>query len=32
MIRMTVPGSTTEGAVFDHDYYRDQHMPLALRS
>ena len=23
---------STEGATFDHDYYRDKHVPLALRT
>ena len=32
MIRMSVLYPTSEGAVFDHDYYRDQHIPLALRT
>ena len=32
MIRMSVLYPTTEGHVFDHDYYRDQHVPLALRT
>jgi len=32
MIRMSVLYPTTEGAVFDHDYYRDKHVPLALRT
>jgi uncharacterized protein (TIGR02118 family) len=32
MIRMSVLYPTTEGAVFDHDYYRDKHIPLALRT
>jgi uncharacterized protein (TIGR02118 family) len=30
MIRMSVLYPTTEGYVFDHDYYRDRHVPLAL--
>jgi uncharacterized protein (TIGR02118 family) len=28
MIRMTVLYPKTEGATFDHDYYRDKHVPL----
>jgi uncharacterized protein (TIGR02118 family) len=32
MIRMSVLYPTTEGYVFDHDYYRDRHVPLALRT
>ena len=30
MIRFRVMYPATEGATFDHDYYRDQHIPLAL--
>ena len=30
MIRMSVLYPVTEGATFDHDYYRDQHVPLAV--
>ena len=29
MIRLTVLYPKTEGATFDHDYYRDRHVPLA---
>lgn len=29
MIRFSVFYPTTEGATFDHDYYRDHHVPLA---
>ncbi len=29
---MSAPHSATEGAVFDHDHYLDQHVPLALRT
>ena len=32
MIRFTVMYPKTEGATFDHDYYRDQHVPLALET
>jgi uncharacterized protein (TIGR02118 family) len=32
MIRLSVLYPTTDGAEFDHDYYRDQHVPLALRT
>jgi uncharacterized protein (TIGR02118 family) len=32
MIRLSVLYPTMEGAVFDHDYYREQHVPLALRT
>jgi uncharacterized protein (TIGR02118 family) len=30
MIRLSVLYPTTEGATFDHDYYRDNHVPLAV--
>jgi len=29
---MTVMYPVTEGATFDHDYYRDHHVPLAVRT
>ncbi len=29
MIRLSVLYPKTEGASFDHDYYRDSHVPLA---
>jgi uncharacterized protein (TIGR02118 family) len=32
MIRLSVLYPRTEGATFDHDYYRDKHVPLALRT
>ena len=32
MIRMSVLYPITEDYVFDHDYYRDHHVPLALRT
>ena len=32
MIRLSVFYPTTEGATFDHDYYRDKHVPLALKT
>ena len=32
MIRLSVLYPTTEGATFDHDYYRDSHVPLACRT
>ena len=32
MIRLSVFYLTTEGAAFDHDYYRDQHVPLAVKT
>jgi uncharacterized protein (TIGR02118 family) len=30
MIRLSVFYPSTEGATFDHDYYRDKHVPLAV--
>jgi uncharacterized protein (TIGR02118 family) len=32
MIRMSVLYPASEDHVFDHDYYRDRHVPLALRT
>ena len=32
MIRLSVLYPKTEGATFDHDYYRDTHVPLAVKS
>jgi uncharacterized protein (TIGR02118 family) len=32
MIRLSVLYPTTEGATFDHDYYREKHVPLAVKS
>jgi uncharacterized protein (TIGR02118 family) len=32
MIRLSVLYPATEGAKFDHDYYREQHVPLAAKS
>ena len=32
MIRLSVLYPKTEGASFDHDYYRDKHVPLALKT
>ena len=32
MIRLSVFYPSTEGATFDHDYYRDKHVPLAVKS
>ena len=32
MIRLTVFYPVTEGATFDHDYYRDRHVPLAVKT
>lgn len=30
MIRVTVTYPAGEGSTFDHDYYRDTHVPLAM--
>ena len=32
MIRLSVFYPTTDGATFDHDYYRDKHVPLARKA
>jgi uncharacterized protein (TIGR02118 family) len=32
MIRVSVFYPATEGASFDHDYYREKHVPLAVRT
>jgi uncharacterized protein (TIGR02118 family) len=32
MIRLSVFYPTTDGASFDHDYYRDKHVPLAVKT
>ena len=32
MIRLSVFYPVTEGATFDHDYYRDHHVPLAVKT
>jgi uncharacterized protein (TIGR02118 family) len=32
MIRLSVYYPETEGATFDHDYYREKHVPLAVRA
>ena len=32
MIRFSVYYPKTEGAKFDHDYYRDSHVPLAVQT
>jgi uncharacterized protein (TIGR02118 family) len=32
MIRLSVYYPTTEGATFDHDYYKANHVPLCLRT
>jgi uncharacterized protein (TIGR02118 family) len=32
MIRLSVFYPTTEGATFDHDYYRNSHIPLAVKT
>ena len=32
MVRLSVFYPTTEGATFDHDYYRDSHVPLCVET
>ena len=32
MIRLSVFYPETEGATFDHDYYRHKHVPLAVKT
>ena len=32
MIRLSVFYPATEGATFDHDYYREKHVPLAVQT
>jgi uncharacterized protein (TIGR02118 family) len=32
MIRLSVFYPVTEGATFDHEYYRDQHVPLCVKT
>jgi uncharacterized protein (TIGR02118 family) len=32
MIKVSVFYPKTEGASFDHDYYRDKHVPLCLKT
>lgn len=32
MIRVSVTYPITEGATFDHDYYRSTHVPLAVKA
>jgi uncharacterized protein (TIGR02118 family) len=32
MIRLSVYYPTTDGATFDHDYYRSTHVPLAVKT
>ena len=32
MIRMSVFYPSAEGATFDHDYYREKHVPLCVRT
>jgi uncharacterized protein (TIGR02118 family) len=32
MIRLSVFYPKTEGADFDHEYYRDKHVPLAVKA
>jgi uncharacterized protein (TIGR02118 family) len=32
MIKLSVLYPATEGATFDHDYYREHHVPLAVKT
>ena len=32
MIRLSVYYPSTDGATFDHDYYRNSHVPLAVKT
>ena len=32
MIRLSVFYPSTDGATFDHEYYRDHHVPLAVKT
>ena len=32
MIRLSVFYPSSEGSTFDHDYYREKHVPLAVRA
>ena len=32
MIRLTVLYPATEGATFDHEYYREKHVPLCVKT
>ena len=32
MIRLSVYYPSTDGATFDHDYYRNKHVPLAAKA
>jgi uncharacterized protein (TIGR02118 family) len=32
MIKVTVLYPTSEGSTFDHDYFRDTHVPMALKA
>jgi uncharacterized protein (TIGR02118 family) len=32
MIRLSVLYPSTEGASFDHDYYRDKHVPFVVKT
>jgi uncharacterized protein (TIGR02118 family) len=32
MIRLSVYYPKSDGATFDHDYYRDNHVPLAVKT